>query len=112
VAKTQILFKNGLGLLAVRPHLVVLTAAMGAHDPQERTVFEPAGEEFGIVVVSANIVARVRWIKQRRVRRMMFGGEILPTADIVRPVRHSAGCEVEASGNLAFVRVPRGKDIG
>src|SRR5437667_7379117 len=38
---------------------------------------------------------------------MMFGGQILPAANVIRPVRHPRSSEVESSWNLPLERIPR-----
>ncbi len=83
VTQLQIFLQDRLRLLAIRPHLVVLAAAVGAQDRQERSILEPARVELGIVIVSADIVARVGRIEQRRVCGMMLAGQILPAADVL-----------------------------
>ena len=85
---------------------------MGAQDGQERGVLEPARVELGIIVVAAHVVARVGGVEQRRMRRMVLRGQILPAAGVVGPVGDARGREVEAGGNLALQRVPGGIDVG
>ena len=44
--------------------------------------------------------------------RMMLRRQILPAADVLRPIGDAGGGEVEAGGDLALQRVPRGINIG
>ena len=85
---------------------------MGAEDGQESGVLEPARVELGIVVVAADVVARVGGIEQRLVGGAMLGGQILPAAGIVGPVGDAGGGKVQAGGDLALERVPGGIDVG
>ncbi len=86
VAQAQVLLQNRLGLLAVGPDLVVPPAAVGAQDGQEGGVLEPARVKLRVIVVAADIGARIGGIEQRRVRRMVLCGQILPAAGVVGPV--------------------------
>ena len=48
VAEAEVLGQNGLGLLAVRPDLVLQAAAMAAEVRLKRAVLEPADVQFAI----------------------------------------------------------------
>ena len=89
ISQLQILLQNRLGLFAIRPNLVIFAAAVRAHDRQKRSVLKPPRIKFGIVIVSADILASIGRIEQWRMRGMMHWRQILPSANIVRPIRHA-----------------------
>ena len=111
ITQLQILLENWLGLFPVRPDLVPLAASVRAHDRKKCSVLKPASKQFGIVVVSADVFARVGRIEQGRIFGVMFARQVLPAADIVRPIRDAGSREVQTGRNLPLVGIPRGRNI-
>ena len=111
IAQLEIFLENRFRLPAVGPHFVVGAAAVRPKNGKERRILKPAGVEFRIIIVTADIRSRIGRIEQRRVQGMMFLGQILPPPDVVGPIRHARSGEVETRRNLPLQGVPGGIDI-
>lgn len=74
VAEAEVIFENGLGLLAVGPDLVLGAAAVGAEVWLEGSVLEPADVELGVVGVVADFGSGVGGVDEGRVRELVKAG--------------------------------------